>query len=327
MAELELLFNPEDQIQYGRDVCFLCGAALPVERDTDEHVIPKWVQNRFDLWNQRLAILNKTEIPYRQLTIPCCVTCNGTHLNKIETAMQKACDAGAQAVRDLPSQTVFIWLGKILYGLLYREHFLHWSRRDPNEGPIVDEEMLRRYKLHHQFLQAARIPFEFHADVPASIFVYETLEPADNKMRFDFRDNPLMLSISIRVGRVGIIACLQDGSAVKDSFGDVYKKYEKLQLHDIQFKEITARVWYDLSRFNRTPKFIIGEQNGAVQVFMNTLGGLSGKPLFEEGDLEQYGKMLAAFLFAPEDEITSRGKVMTWLHKPSGELNQMLADG
>ncbi|MGC2743214.1 MAG: hypothetical protein WA672_08500 [Candidatus Angelobacter sp.] len=91
---------------------------MPVERNTDEHVIPKWVQQRYDLWNQRLTLLNKTEISYRQLTIPCCVTCNGTHLNKIETAMQQACDAGAQAVRDLLSQTVFIWMGKILYGLL-----------------------------------------------------------------------------------------------------------------------------------------------------------------------------------------------------------------
>src|SRR5579864_1415411 len=283
MPELKLLFDPEDKIQYGRDVCFLCGAALPAEHNTDEHVIPKWVQQRYDLWNQRLTLLNKTEIPYRQLTIPCCVTCNGTHLNMIETAMQQACDAGAQAVRDLPSQTVFIWMGKILFGLLYREHFLSWSRRAPDEGVIVDEETLRRYRLHHQFLQAARIPFEFQPDVPASILVYETLEPADDKMRFDYRDNPLMLSIAIRVGKVGIIACLQDGGALKYSFGDHFKEFETLQLHPMQFSGVTAQVWYDLSRFNRTPKFMLHEQAGKVQVYMNPLGGLSGKPLFEDG--------------------------------------------
>jgi len=327
MSELQLLFDPEVDIQFGRDVCFLCGAVLPTERNTDEHVLPKWVLNRFDLWNQRLTLLNRTEIPYRQLTIPCCVTCNGTHLNRIETAMQQACDAGAQVVRELPSQTVFIWMGKILYGLLYREHFLSWSRRDPSEGPIVQEETLRRYRLHHQFLQAARIPFEFYPEVPASFFIFETLDPTDNQMRFDYWDNPIGLMVSVRVGKVGIIACLQDGGALKHAAGDYYKKYEKLKLHWMQFAELTARIWYDLSLFNRIPKFMLNEQAGKVQVQLMPLGGLSGKPLFDEADSEQYGKVLThVSRFSEEQIMPEPGKVMGWLRKPSGELRQMLAD-
>jgi len=34
------------------DVCFLCGASG--QDVTLEHVFPKWLQRRFDLWTQRI---------------------------------------------------------------------------------------------------------------------------------------------------------------------------------------------------------------------------------------------------------------------------------
>ena len=41
-----LLFNPDEAPQFGREFYFLCGLALDAERDSDEHVIPKWIQER-----------------------------------------------------------------------------------------------------------------------------------------------------------------------------------------------------------------------------------------------------------------------------------------
>jgi len=144
------------------------------------------------------------------------------HLGKIEAAMQKGVWHWARKqYENLSSQNGLYLVGQdTLWTAVPESSFGVGNRRDPNESPIIDAETLERYRLHHQFLQAARIPFEFKPDVPASIFVYDTLEPADNRAGFDFRDNPLMLSISIRIDKVGIIACLQDGGAVKYSFGD-----------------------------------------------------------------------------------------------------------
>jgi hypothetical protein len=226
-----LLFAPDNMPQFGREFCFLCGRSLPADRNTDEHIIPGWIQQCYDLWNLRLTLLNRTTIPYRQLTIPCCATCNNEHLSRIETQMQAACDEGREAVLQLPPVTLFLWAGKIFYGLLYREHLLSWSRREADQGPIVPAEVLERYRLHHQFLQAARIPFEFHPHVPASIFVYDTLEPMDRQMRFDYWDNILGMGLSIRTGKVGIVVCLQDGGAVRYSFERAYKRIGKLKLH------------------------------------------------------------------------------------------------
>src|SRR6516164_3296134 len=108
-AEKPILFHPEEPPQFGREVCFLCGVPLSPDRNTDEHVVPKWIQERFELWDKTLMLLNRTQIPYRKLTIPCCLACNRDHLGKIEERVQKACDQGAQAVRELPPLTLFLW--------------------------------------------------------------------------------------------------------------------------------------------------------------------------------------------------------------------------
>lgn len=322
-----LLFTPESPPQFGRDFCFLCGVVLPADRNTDEHVIPKWIQERYNLWNQKLTLLNSTTIPYRQLTIPCCQTCNNVHLGKIEAEMQKACDAGPEAVQALPAETLFIWAGKILYGLLYREHLLPWSRRDEEAGPIVPAELLERFRLHHQFLQAARVPFEFITGVPASVFAYRTMEPSDVRMRFDYWDNIMALGISIRVGKVGIVVCLQDGGAVRYAFDDYYETFQKLNLHWMQFAEITAKIFYDLSRFNRVPKFMLVDGDDKVQVAMNPLGGLSGKPLFNDLDIEEYAATLAHVSRFPRQLIEPEPRrVMRWLQDSNGNLKQMLPD-
>ena len=72
-------------------------------------------------------------------------------------------------------------------------------------------------------------------------------------------DNLHVLGLSIRVGKVGTVACLQDGGAVKYGFGELYQKYENLALHWAQFAEVTAQIFYDLMRFNRAPKFMLME--------------------------------------------------------------------
>ena len=165
-SENRLLFNPEEALRSGREFCFLCGLCLTPELESPEHIIPKWIQERYDLWDQRLTLLNRTTIPYRQLTIPCCSPCNTEHLSKIETQVRRACAAGRDAVLSLPPLTLFLWAGKILYGIVYREHLVPSDRQAAEEGPLVPTEFLEEFRLHHRFLQAARIPMEFLPHVP-----------------------------------------------------------------------------------------------------------------------------------------------------------------
>jgi hypothetical protein len=322
----QFLFTPDQPAQFGRDFCFLCGATLSPDRDTDEHVIPRWIQARYELWDQKLTLVNRTTIPYRQLTIPCCASCNNDHLGKIEMEVQRACDDGAQAVGNLPPITLFLWLGKIFYGLLYRSHLLEWNRVAP-EGPIVPAELLQEFSLHHQFLQAARLPFEFLPRVPASLFVYETLQPSNLKMGFDFWDDLPAMGISIRVGKVGMICCLQDGGAVEYAFAPRYREYQQLRLHPQQFAQVTSLVFYDLHRFNRTPKFMLVEGDERVHAYLSPLGGLTGGSLFDPVDVQDYARVLAHCSRLPLEVIQPEpGQLMGWLRDDSGALKQMLPD-
>jgi hypothetical protein len=321
-----LLFNPADEPQFGRENCFLCGVLLNGDQNSDEHVIPKWVQERYELWDQKLTLLNGTKIPYRQVTIPCCVDCNTKYLSKIETEVQRACDQGAAAVRALPPLTLFLWASKIFFGLLYRERLLPWNRRNQEEGQIVSPQLLDEFRLHHQFLQSARVPMEFVPHIPASLFVFETLEPTNPGLRFDYLDWLYGMGLAIRVGKVGIVACLQDGGATKHAFGKHHQELEKFSLHPIQFAEITARIFYDLSRLNCVPKFMLVDGEDRVQVALNPVGGLSGKPLFVEGSEAEYAKYLAQYARVPLHVVLPEpGRLRSWLLQ-DGHFIQMLPD-
>src|SRR5262245_21851225 len=130
--------------KFGFSTCFLCGCRLGRKNRANEHVIPKWVQKKYKLANQQLHLLNGTTIPYRQLTIPCCFTCNNKHLEPLEKRMSRAVAAGASAVRTLDHHDLFLWLGKMFYGLLYRELFLPWDRAGKTRGKITNKQLLKR---------------------------------------------------------------------------------------------------------------------------------------------------------------------------------------
>ena len=318
------LFRAVFERRFGRNVCFLCGDPL-IDGGTEEHVISRWAQERFDLWNQRMVLLNGTSIPYRQLTIPCCFPCNNLHLQPIETAVSEAVQRGVDAVRQLGDHTLFLWLGKMFYGLLYRELFLDADRREPSLGTITDPDLLRQYELHHYFLQSSRVPMRFEGDFPASVFVYHTKEPPDRKHGWDFRDNLGSMFISCRVGKVGMIAALQDGGAQRlcDGF---YPKVQDFPLHPAQFRELTARSLYTSFLASRTPKYLIAD-GPEYQVFQMPLGGLSTKPLFYSWDQGDYAQVLSQVTEYPFERLYHPpDKVMSWLLWPNGSLRHLTFD-
>ena len=75
-AKNEGQYSPFEKMTFTYDKCFLCGEILTDENSTEEHIYPKWLQNKFDLWDKQLILLNGTGINYRNLKIPCCKRCN-----------------------------------------------------------------------------------------------------------------------------------------------------------------------------------------------------------------------------------------------------------
>lgn len=317
------LFNAVGNRNFGEDVCFLCGCELTGGNRTREHVIPLWAQQRFKLLDQRIILLNGTEIPYRQLTVPCCFECNNIHLKPIEDEMSEAVLIGPKAVESIGQNKLFIWLSKIFYGLLYKELFLQYERNNPQTNDtITDPEMLMEFQMLHYFLQSARTHMEFREFFPASIMVFETQQPLEPQLQWDFHDSLQYMFISCRMGNVGILASLMDGGA--NSYMSHHLDYVKgLKLHPLQFRELVGMVHYKATLFNRTPKYMIVEGD-PIQVIQNPLGGFSTKPIFNDWESETYAHILSQFTGAPLEIIYNPpNHVMTWLRKADGSLNHM----
>jgi len=204
----------------------------------------------------------------------------------------------------------------MFYGLLYRELFLPWDRAGKTKRKITSTNLLKRYRMHHLFLQSVRIPMRLMDFSPASILIVSTQEPDDIRLGWDFRDELNTMCIACRMGAVGLVAVLQDGGAQMPLFP--LMKLRRRKLHPIQFTEVIALVTYKAMLFNRTPKYVIvdGEPKTVMQM---PLGGLSGKPLFEDWNQEHYAQILCQItgvsmenLYHPPDQV------MTWLRKPDG---------
>lgn len=315
-----MLFDTIKERTLNDDKCFLCGMELSEKNRSDEHVIPRWAQSRYELWNQLFVLLNNTTIPYKNLKIPCCNKCNNSSLQPIETIMAEAVLEGPDAVSRLDPMVTFNWLGKIFYGLIHRELFLLFNRKVPEEGTIVTPELIERYSLHHTFLQNMHVPMEFNSH-PFSIFVYETKVPDNPKYQWDFSDNLFGMFVSVRMGRVGMVAALQDGGAhglIKEEYQNIIHR----PLHPIQHRELGAMFNYNNMLLNRVPKFLITETH-KIHVFLQPLGGLSGKPIFDEWVSEDFVRVLhhelAQISSIPIDNLwhSVHGQ-FTWLYNEDG---------
>lgn len=308
---------------YSGKRCFYCGSLLRGNR-TREHVFPQWLQRRFGLADQRLTLLNGSLIPYRQLTVPCCPTCNNVHLSKLERRVQKLLFETkiADARRDL--RDIYLWASKILLGIIYAERMLPLNRRYPKGRPILPREMRDVFNMTHFLIQSLRFPIVFTAEneemIPGSVFLFDLKSPKDPQQQFDFKDNVFTLGVMLRLGSRGVLT-LSDGAAVEISIGDLLRRDGKRKLHPIQFYELSAKAFYKATLLNRTPKYIISEFKKAVRVEQLPLQGLSPKPVFDDWDQTAYAHMLSFFIGQPVERLKpdETDRVMTYVTDAQGK--------
>ena len=320
----EEIYNPFNVMKFTYDSCFLCGSSVGGDR-TVEHVFPKWLLHRHDLWNQKITLLNGTKMPYRELTVPCCQQCNNESLSSLELMMQKALNKGYQEIRSVDPLVIYQWVAKIFYGILFKELSLLAERKDPTKGTITDPEMLERYSVIHMFLQSTRMPFEFHGFRPWSLFVVEILDNPEEG-DFDYLDDlggPLM---ALQTNGVGIIAVLDDGGAQELRFNEFLGKFDGVKLHPIQFLELVTMVQYGARLLNRVPKYMFTASGGDSQkrtVISLPLQGFSSKPIFDEWDQREFAAFLsrnwAQFGFEYTDIYKEGGLVFSLLINEAGD--------
>lgn len=268
--------------------CFACGDAASTGQG--EHIIPKWLQAKYSLNDQKLTLLNGTLIPYRQLTIPCCEQCNNGFLSGIERQVQAIQERGAVAT---PEEALALgrWMAKILIGILVKETSLLHDRRYPDLGRIVPSDFIE--ELHHcqLILQSARKATMFHClhgAYPFSLYWYKIQDSAET--RFDLSTNIVGQSVAIRAGGLGVVFVNDGGLQLNASDkGPFDLSGNSVAPH--QFSELAARVHYksslrDATHFyinSETPNLLTIEQSG-VRPYTSTILAGGEMQVFEPWD-------------------------------------------
>jgi hypothetical protein len=254
--------------------CFACGGTP--SSGAGEHIIPKWLQNRYRLFDERLTLLNGTLVPYRRLTVPCCIECNTGFLSLIETSVQSITQRGG-AVNAEERISVARWLSKILIGILVKETNLAFDRSRADRGPIVAPNAIDELRHCHFVMQSARKITSFsclHSEFPFSLYFYTVANCREND-KFDLSTNLAGQSIAVRLGRLAAIFVNDGGLQMevgpKGPFG-----LSGSDLSEMQFREVAARIHYKAALRDATHSYVTFENENLVQVEQLNVTPFSG---------------------------------------------------
>ena len=322
---MDTQLNIFERLRLANNKCFLCGCG---DNITQEHVFPKWLQHRYALWDKELTLLNDTQIKYRQLTIPCCRVCNGTHLGRIENQIRQAVTNGFLGCTALSDLVIYQWAGKIFFGILRKELTLLLDRKDKTVGTIVSEKLVKSFSALHLFLQSIRQPFEFQQPPPYSVLIAH-LHCGNDTPSYDFRDNLIYQLVQFRMDDIGIIVVFEDCGIVSDSYGRYLIEVDGRKLMQIQFDELYAKTLYQKSLIEYSPKyFTVSNVDPTVTTIVHEI---SGGVYVNEWNHEEFANVFRLLLeknygdSAPKIEFRAPNLVSTWMNTLVDENGTVIA--
>ena len=234
--------------------------------------------------------------------------------------MATAYRQGYEAVCTLERTTLFLWLAKIFYGIMYLELRLLQDRPDPQSGSILPPEFVQQYRMHHMLLQAGRgiVRWE-QGSFPASMYFFRCQVVDEQRLNFDYRDHLIKPFFSIRFGEVGIVAALQDWSAMEETL--TIPKFDlahSLPLHPRQFSEVVAIGLHAYLKFNRIPTHLVESHPDHLLIRTAPLGGMVGGELFNPFDADEFAQLLAHCWQVPIEQIYDGKAWVSLLVHPDG---------
>ncbi|MEP1334543.1 MAG: hypothetical protein ABJK43_17710 [Lentilitoribacter sp.] len=311
--------------------CFLCGQ--DPSSGAGEHVIPKWLQRRYDLYDKQLTLLNGTLLFYRNLTVPACSSCNNKTLKRTEDFVSNIIPSNITDWTPNHSFEVGRWMAKIFLGVLIKETSLSLNMKHPAEGSIVPTNYIGELFFIHLLIQSWRKKITFnclHTIHPFTLYVYQ-IEEDPLHSNFDMTTNVIGQSICIRFGGLGF-AFVADGGLQHHSgrlgpFGLAFQK-----LHPIQFSEIAARIHYKAALRNVTHKYLFHEDletftltQTAVAPYSNTKLSNGEMELFKPWDDSEFKYALQAYGIPNIEHLTDNNGTVkfTRLVDEAGKLLQL----
>ncbi len=201
--------------------------------DTEEHIIPKWLQKKYNLYNQLLTIPNGTKIPYTKVKIPV-----RSDDNSIFGKIEKNISEGNYNIEE-----IYLWGFKIHIGLLMMDSKLKMNRKECNSDTIFN---INDFQVQLELFQKLYSHWkDGKKTIPGSIGSVFILESTLDENQFDFVHCIKTNTILISFNKVFLVIFLYDNNDalnhdIENSWNHDYKNRANTSKEE---KYIAQRVW------------------------------------------------------------------------------------
>lgn len=286
------LFNPLENLHLNDNTCFLSGEDLTTPEALS--IFPEWMMDRFGLREKRFKMMDKmNEVAYKDLNLPCSIAVK-EKFEALEKEVETAFNEGYEAVKAFDSHKLFIWMSKIVYGILYHDLVIEKKVKERQSSEMSISPILQeRFGLFHLFLQSFIAPITFTGDLrPWSISVVRLKYSKDI---CNYRDDSVNMIFSLGVNGFGIIGCLLDNGTVVKEYQPLIDKIGDTVLHPVQFEELCARFQYSSYLLDYKPTYRMKETEDSWVVEALPIVSDGKTPVFDKWDEDTFATVLEGY--------------------------------
>lgn len=226
--------------------CIMCREELTKDTRTAEHIYPKWLQDRYCLWDQTLTLPNGSKTPYRQFTVPCCKECNGGIMSEWEKLIQQASEQGYDSFIKLNEEIIVWWLMKLYYAKLIKELGFRENIKDPCSQMMITEKEIAEYNVIFYYMSELIRGIKFHEPKPYELYIFRAMP--DNC--FDYMDDTLRHVVYLQLSDILIVCALDSFSFFRVQYQQEVKRLRELEeVHPLYAIELFSKIVYFKSHY------------------------------------------------------------------------------
>lgn len=198
--------------------CFICGARRGEKTFNDEHILPRWLLKKYDLFQKTITLPNETTVRYGTYTVSCCKDCNSLMGREIETPISEVVQGGPDAINDFIASghllKVIIWMGLIFLKTHLKDRSLSLNL-DKRLGTERIADGYEWEKLHHVH-SVVRCFFTgcFVEREAVGSFLSLPVRTEVSADQFDFADLYYEQTMLLRMGDLALLTVFDDSGGV-----------------------------------------------------------------------------------------------------------------
>lgn len=290
----------------------MCGASPQEKEFNDEHVIPKWILRKLDIYKLSITLPNGAKVRYDQYTVPCCKECNSFLGANVEEEIRSAVDGGLESVNSYIRETgpwkIFLWLSLIFFKTHLKDSYLrkHLDKRK-GEEPISSDYDWGLLHHIHCMVRAIQNGVAISNECFGTTFVLPA-KTAEHLENYDYRDVYAANTILLRINDIAFLAVLDDSCAASYFFSGQTERISA-PLSPIQLREVLSHLTLINYKLKYRPSYHtkIDSTTGDVRI----VADLPERMEIEEHSKEEFGEILYANVSEFVAKMTSLDKNFT----------------